>query len=134
MSECLAESRLGRIWDRAVCSRPSSLIIRQKVPLTFPLTLDSLPVGTHTPLPSALGPPISEPRRGGLWDVTYPSSVILQVRDRGDVTHKSEAEPGLEPSIPNLNVPLIFLHHIPKTPEAISVEEFRLHEVNLHGG
>lgn len=97
---------------------------------SFPLTLDSLPTGTHTHLPSALGPPISEPRVGGIWDVTYPSSVILQMRDHGDMSRKSEAEPEPEPSIQNLNIPLIFLHSIPETPGAISIEESRLHEVN----
>lgn len=69
---------LGRTWERAVCSRPSSFVFRQKVPSTG----QELP--SHTSLSSAgsvhtsqkcLGPPVSD-MRTAFRDVARPSSVI----------------------------------------------------------
>lgn len=66
VSECSAGSRLGRIWDRAVCSRLSSLVPRQKVPtMGQALPSHSLrsSLGSTDTSQKCLGPLISEVRR-----------------------------------------------------------------------
>ena len=117
--ECSAGSRLGRIWDRlCVQGQVPSFSSRRSHPSTeqaFPSQISLSFLGPMYTSQKCLGPLISELRRGP-WDVTYPSSVISQLRDGGDITCKSEAEPDPEPTIQNLNVLLIsciiFLRHM----------------------